>query len=403
MVHFIDKLLFPRYTELITSSEASTMIYRPLGRTGLSVSAIGLGCEHLQGKSPELIESVVLAAIDAGINIFDVFMSEPNVRSHIGAALAKRPDTHVILQGHIGSVWKNGQYGRGRSLDDCRFFFEDFLTRLGQPSIDIGMIHYVDDDADLDEILSGPVYAYARELKERGVIRCIGMSSHNPLVALRAVPYIDVLMFSVNPAFDCMDDTTDFDGLFIPGTAPESRGHHGSARQALYRACEEAGVAITVMKPYGAGTLLKAERSPFGVALTPAQCLSYCLDRPAVATVLAGSQTVEEVAINVAAVEASGPERDYTAVLSGAACANTTGRCMYCNHCLPCPSEIDIAQVNKFLDMALTGGVTESLRDHYRLMSANGADCIGCGSCEANCPFQVPVIERMAKAEEIFA
>lgn len=381
------------------------MIYRPLGRTGLSVSAIGLGCEHLQGKSAEHIRSVVLAAIDAGINILDVFMSEPNVRTNIGLALAERPDANVILQGHIGAVWKNGQYGRSRDIDDCRFFFEDFLTRLGKPSIDIGMIHYVDDDADLDEILSGPVYAYAKELKERGIIRFIGMSSHNPLVALRAVPYIDVLMFSVNPAFDCMDDATDFDKLSVPvpGSAPESQGHHGSARQALYRACEEAGVAITVMKPYGAGTLLDASRSPFGVALTPAQCVAYCLDRPGAATVLAGSQTVEEVASNVAAIEASDAERDYTAVLAGAACANTTGRCMYCNHCLPCPSGIDIAQVNKFLDMALTAGVTDSLRDHYRLMAANGADCIGCGSCEANCPFSVPVIERMAKAEEIFA
>ena len=40
-----------------------------------------------------------------------------------------------------------------------------------------------------------------------------------------------------------------------------------------------AGVAITVMKLLGAGTLLKAESSPFGVAMTVPQCIQYCLDR----------------------------------------------------------------------------------------------------------------------------
>ena len=78
------------------------MNYRKLGRTGMTVSEISLGCEHLQGKSYELIKSVIDAALDGGINFLDVFMSEPEVRSNIGKALLGRRE-NVLIQGHIGS------------------------------------------------------------------------------------------------------------------------------------------------------------------------------------------------------------------------------------------------------------------------------------------------------------
>ena len=83
------------------------MKMRPLGKTGIMVSEIGLGCEHLQGKPYEQIKSVLDAAEERGINAMDTFMSQMEVRRDIGRALKGRRE-RFIIQGHIGSVWTDG-------------------------------------------------------------------------------------------------------------------------------------------------------------------------------------------------------------------------------------------------------------------------------------------------------
>lgn len=93
----------------------------------------------------------------------------------------------IVLQGHICSVWEDGQYLRTRDLEKAKAAFEDQLKRLGMDYIDIGMIHYVDSESDLEEVLGGAVIGYCKELKGQGKILTIGMSSHNPVVARKAV------------------------------------------------------------------------------------------------------------------------------------------------------------------------------------------------------------------------
>ena len=152
------------------------MRYREMKKAGFSVSELGLGCEHLQGKDEALIREVVSAALDGGINVMDVFMSEANVRTDIGKAIRGRRG-QVRIQGHIGSAWLNGQYTRTRDIQHCEFFFEDLLSRLGTDYMDIGMIHFVDDMKDWEGIESGPVMEYAQKLKKEGRILSVGMSS----------------------------------------------------------------------------------------------------------------------------------------------------------------------------------------------------------------------------------
>jgi predicted aldo/keto reductase-like oxidoreductase len=381
------------------------MKMRVLPKTGIKVTEIGLGCEHLEGQNYESVDKVISAAIDSGVNILDVFMSEPNVRTNIGRALAGRRNK-VLIQGHIGAAWKDGQYARTRDPGECRYFFEDLLTRLQTDYIDIGMLHYIDDDKDFDTVFNGPVLQYALELKGKGTIKALGMSSHNPSVALKAVRtgLLDVLMFSINPAFDVLPPLDKIDDLFNPNTfrSEELKGID-PVRAELYKTCEALGVAITVMKGLGAGTLLNDKASPLGAALTPSQCIHYSLTRPAVASILVGARKPEELYTSLEYNTVTDEQKDYSIVLSGTSKYSLKGRCMYCNHCLPCPSEIDIAAVHKFLDLALISDtVPDAVKEHYLALNNKADACIQCGNCEANCPFEVRVIERMQQAVKVF-
>ncbi len=380
------------------------MRYRVLGRTGLQVSEIGLGGEWLERHNTQEVKEVIDTCEQAGINILDCWMSEPNVRSNIGKALVGRRDKWYI-QGHIGSTWQNGQYVRSRQMDQVKEAFEDLLTRMQTDYIDLGMIHFVDEAAEFERVIKGEFMDYVRSLKEAGRIHHIGLSTHNPDVARMAAEQgeIEMILFSVNPAFDLHPATEDLDEYFaeeyeagLAGIAPE--------REALYKICEQRGVGITVMKGYAGGRLFDAKTSPFGVALTPVQCLHYALTRPAVASVMVGYDTPEHVHAAAAYETATEEEKDYASVLAKAPRhAYPTRQCTYCGHCAPCPKGIDIAMVNKLYDLAtMQEEVPSTIRAHYEQLKAAAADCIGCKGCESRCPFQVSVVDRMEKAKRLF-
>lgn len=379
------------------------MRYRELGKTGLKVSEIGLGAEWLERHNEEEVRAVIDCCESAGINILDCWMAEPNVRTNIGKAIAGKRERWII-QGHFGSTWQNGQYVRTREMSKVKPAFEDLLARLGTDYIDLGMIHFVDEEAEFHRIMEGEFLAYVKEQKEKGVIRHIGMSTHNPKVGKLAAlsGEIEMILFSINPAFDLLPATEDINSYFAEDYEASLGGIHPD-RKELYQVCEQTGVGITVMKGYAGGRLFDAKTSPFGTALTPVQCIHYALTRPAVASILAGYDTPEHVREAVAYETASEEEKDYASVLAKAPRHAYFGQCTYCGHCAPCPAGIDIAMVNKLSDLAaMQPEVPESLKAHYQALSANAADCISCGGCESRCPFGVPVVEKMKKTREMF-
>ncbi len=381
------------------------MRYRMLGKTGLEVSEIGLGAEWLMRHSREEVISIVRHCESKGINILDCWMSEPKVRSDIGAAIEGRREKWII-QGHLGSTWQDGQYARSREPDKVMEAFSDLLERLGTDYIDLGMIHFVDEAEEFRSIIDGWLYRYALSLKEKGVIRHIGLSTHNPAVARMAAESgkIEMLLFSINPAFDMLPSGIELETCFEESAYGEDLGGINPERAELYRICEEKGVGITVMKGFAGGRLFDAARSPFKVSLTPLQCIHYALTRPAVASILCGYDSVQQVDDAVAYESASEAEKDYASALAGAPRHAYSGQCTYCGHCDPCPKGIDIAMVNKLYDLAaMHSEVPPSLREHYHSLSAGGADCIGCRQCERRCPFGVPVSERMKQAERLFS
>ena len=379
------------------------MRYRELGKTGLRVSEIGFGGEWLERHDEDHSVELLRYAHDKGINIVDCWMPDPKSRTIIGKAMEGCRDSWFV-QGHVGSTWQNGQYVRTRDMEHVKPAFEDLLTRLRSDYVDLGMIHYIDSIEDWNKAMQGPFIDYVHELHEKGTIRHIGLSTHNPVIGKMAAEtgFIEMILFSVNPAFDMRPATEDLDSMFegydkgdYAGIDPE--------RASFYRMCEEKNVGITVMKGFFGGRLFKEESSPFGAAFTPAQLIHYALTRPGVCSILCGYDTKEQVDAAVAYETAADDEKDYASVIAGAPLHSYSGMCTYCGHCRPCPADIDIAMVNKFYDLAAAQPeVPESVLEHYRALEHTASECIGCRGCESRCPFGVQVAERMEKTAQLF-
>lgn len=383
------------------------MQFRHAGNTGIEVSVVGLGAEHVDNKPYEVVKEVVDAAIDNGVNFIEIFMPGDAVRTHIGNALAGRRDK-VVIQGAIGSTDINDQYDISRDLAECKRYFENLLRCLKTDYIDIGMLFFLDSHEAIDAVIANGVYDYAQTLKQEGKIRAIGASAHNPETARRAVEegLCETLMFSINPAFDLMPGSGDIVEMLEKGMA-SGVTRADPKRAELYQLCAQKGVGLIAMKPLAAGKLLSPDHTPFASPMTSAQCIHYALTRPAVATVAVGCKSRQEVEAAVKYTDMPDSERDYTSAVSrfrDDGKGGFAGACVYCNHCLPCPSDIDIASVNKYLDVALLDekNVPPSIKQHYHALKAHGGDCVQCGSCEERCPFSVQVMNRMGKAAELF-
>ena len=361
--------------------------YRLMPRTGEKISTIGLGSSYLHESKADQIEKIVVHAIDNGINIMDTVMSDFRPVEAIGRALKGRRDK-MLTQIHIGVDYPDNVYNRTRNLRQVQQGFTQQLRTLGTDYSDIGLIHYVDEVADYERVMSNGVFDYARKLKKDGTIRYLGFSSHSVDICRRFLETgeIDLFMLSVNAAYDF--EPSDQGKLVI-----------SQARRQLYQECEKRGVAITVMKPYGGGRLLNTGTSPFGRAMSIHQCTQYALDRPATISCLPGVRNMADLVSILAYYDTSREERDY-AYIANAKHQDMESVCIYCNHCQPCPVGIDIGAVNKYLDLVNAGD--ELAKDHYLKLARHAGACTGCGACEPRCPFRVNVRERMKQAVGIF-
>ena len=378
------------------------MKYKILGKTGLKVSEIGFGGEWLE-RHPEA-ESINLIkyAHEKGINIIDCWMPDPKSRDIIGKAMEGCRDSWYV-QGHVGSTYQNGQYVRTRDMKFVKPAFEDLLRRLKTDYIDLGMIHYVDSEDDWNTIMNGEFIKYVHELHDKGIIKHIGLSTHNPKIGKLAVKtgFIEMILFSINPAFDMRPPTECIEAMFS-GYEDEYKGIDPE-RVEFYQMCEQNNVGLTVMKGYFGGALLDEERSPFGVAFTPIQLLHYALTRPGAVSVLVGYDSTDQIDEAISYETASDEEKDYASVIVNAPYHSYSGICTYCGHCKPCPKDIDIAMVNKFYDLASAQPtVPESVKEHYKALEQTAKDCIGCKGCESRCPFGVQISDRMKKTCELF-
>ena len=361
------------------------MEYRILPHGREKISVIGFGAGSLTGTENEMI-SAISYAIENGINYFDL---APSVKEP-WFAYAKAFEgcrEQIITQMHFGAVYDSGEYGWTRDLEQIKRQFSWQLDLLKTDYTDMGFIHCVDDTDDFNDVMNDGLWDYMKSLKADGVIRHLGFSSHNPQIARMILDtgLIDMFMFSINPSYDYQE------GEYAMGEVAE--------RLELYRDCERMGVGISVMKPFAGGQLLNAKTSLFKRALTHTQCFQYALDRPAVLTVLPGVRDKADVETALGYVNTSPQEKDYS-VIREFTPADAMGVCVYCNHCQPCPSGLNVGLINKYYDLAFAGD--EMARGHYMKLHIQADACTKCGHCESRCPFHVKQETRMEEINQFF-
>lgn len=358
------------------------MEYRINKRTGDKISVLGFGTSYIAQADEKDAIATIRQAYEGGVNYFDLATAESRTFPYFGAALGD-VRKNVRYQIHFGANYTGGPYGFTLDAEAIKKSIHWQLEKLGTDYIDYGFIHCLDEVADWRKYQKNGALAFLMELKEQGVVRHLGLSSHTPATIQQVMDDVplDMLMFSVNAAYDYHK------GTYGKGSTDE--------RTAVYRRCEAEGVGIAVMKPFAGGQLLDASLSPFGQALTHYQCLQYALDRPGVLTVLPGMSSVAQINHLLGFFEASPEAKDYS-VLGSFTPPDAVGKCVYCNHCAPCPQGIQIGLVNKYYDLALRGDAMAE--EHYRELEKHASDCIQCGHCNSRCPFHV---DQMARMKEI--
>ncbi len=368
------------------------MEYRTLGRTGLSVGVIGLGTEYLRRKPQQTVVEVIQKALENGVNYIDLVFTFPEYLDNICAALKGHRDD-VILACHLGSAERKGQYRKTRSVKECKKVFLDTLARLKTSYSDIVNIHFVRNRKEYEDILSKGIMDLAFQLKDEGKARFVGMSTHDVSVAAEAAQRgIDVIVIQVNLANNA-----------LPG------------RNEMLSTCYRKGVGVVAMKPFAAGKLFRKNRTvtistyqtggkslkkKIPRLITPVQCISYTLSQVGVCTLVPGFMSTEELEAALRYLKATKEERDFSQLM-GDFKEYIEGECLYCNHCLPCPSNIDIGQVIRLSDIGMDG-VTPSLKESYSRLDAKASDCIECGACTERCPFGVDVTAKMKQIKALF-
>jgi aryl-alcohol dehydrogenase-like predicted oxidoreductase len=150
------------------------MDYRRLGRSGLKVSAVGLGCNNFGMRiDQEATTAVVHASLDEGITLFDTADVYGGSKSEVmlGEALKGRRQD-VVLATKFASPMGPGPDRRGGSRRYVMKAVEDSLRRLGTDYIDLYQMHQPDPDTPIEETL-----AALDDLVSQGKVRYIGNSN----------------------------------------------------------------------------------------------------------------------------------------------------------------------------------------------------------------------------------
>ena len=284
------------------------MEYRPLGNTGLTVSTLGIGVEHLKWQSKEYIAEVVREAVSDGVNYFDLVWSLPQVIEGVSQGIGDNKEIHLAV--HLGSSYRDGRYVKARGTRKCEETFRETLQRLDEDSVSVINLHYIKDLGQWNEVIKPRgILDLAVRLRDEGLGKIVAISTHSlDVVKLAAEhPEISSVMFQVNMANHCLQ-----------------------GRDEALKLCRDRVMGVVAMKPYAGGNLLKAnkkvkfpEYKTGGVraelripgSMTNIKCLHYSLSQPGVSCAVSGPKTVQELQGTLRYFHSSEESRSYQSEL----------------------------------------------------------------------------------------
>jgi uncharacterized protein len=239
------------------ANAAASIPRRPLGRTGLEVSIIGVGGFHL-GSAKDLDEArrIVDTAIDSGINFFDNAWDYHDGQSEewLGQALKGKRDGVVLMT-------KVCTHGRDKAT--ALRMLDESLKRLQTDHLDVWQIHEViyENDPDLIFRSNGAIEALA-EAKRQGKVRFVGFTGHkDPSIHLKMLSH-DFPFDTVQMPLNCFDAT------------------FRSFEQRVLPELNRRGIAPLGMKSMGgSGEMIKHG------AVTPREALTYAMSLPVAVTI----------------------------------------------------------------------------------------------------------------------
>jgi 1-deoxyxylulose-5-phosphate synthase len=305
--------------------------YRRVGKSGLTVSTVGLGCNNLgrantPTESQEATDAVVNAAVDAGITLFDVadtYGREPGLsETMLGKALgARRADVVVATKFGMDMKGASGpDFGARGSRRYILQAVEASLRRLGTEWIDLYQFHTPDPLTPIDETLSaldtlvtsgkvryighsnraGWQIAQAEYVaRELGGARFISTQNHYNLLDRRAelevTPAAEEFGLGVLPYFPLANGL--LTGKYAPGHAPEgSRLSHTRKNMVHDADWDQLGRFSSFARERGLSEIQVA--------------FSWLAAQPSVASVIAGATRPEQVQQNAEAADWIPSEKD---------------------------------------------------------------------------------------------
>jgi 1-deoxyxylulose-5-phosphate synthase len=287
---------------------------RLLGRTGLTVSELGLGCASWWGK-PAFDEAdalrVVHEALDLGVTLFDTgsSYSAGEAEPRLGRALRGR-DTYRLVVATKAGTWHAGGGRIARDMSPAAIVAstEASLRRLGVETLGLLQLH----GPSISELeaLTGTLAS----LKSRGLTRAVGLNSFDPAVVKHAVslPGIDVVMVDYNvlrPEREPLIARAASSGKGVLAGMPLAMGNTGPLLSRL-KGRRDLWYAARALVNHR-DDLFRGRRFRFLHQLPgmtgPQVALAFVLSNPSVAAAVFGATRIEHLRENLAASELALP------------------------------------------------------------------------------------------------